>query len=474
MVVAVVEGRDVVQRPAPGLLEDLAVLAADLLDGLQAIRREARADHVEATQALLAEGLDRLVRVRLQPGLAAEARLKGEQPLVVGQAEPLRDLGVIYMRTGRTPQGYDALRKAFARDDDDPMTLFYLGIANEKLGKNETALRLFERYSSVPSDSPYRDLMEGRYQWLVREIAREEIRAMIAREEEMGGEIDARVVAVLPLAYQGGNERYAPLGRGLSEMLTVDLATIRRIRVVERVRLQALLDELELAQSSYVDPSSAPRVGRLLGAGRLVGGAYNVLGDEELRMDVALAELERQATSPDFETRSGALDDLFQLEKELVFRVIDRLGIELTPEEREAIETVPTRNLQAFLAYSRGLLEQDRGNYAAAAEAFGRAHQLDPDFEEAAEREQANESLSVAAGPPDQALIGAIRLSPPLPAASSSNINLLDNRLQEISQTVGTEFIPTQDARQPAAESSIAVPSGFLPDPPDPPRGQNQ
>ena len=33
-----------------------------------------------------------------------------------GEAKPLRDLGVIYMRTQRTPQGYDALRKAFARD----------------------------------------------------------------------------------------------------------------------------------------------------------------------------------------------------------------------------------------------------------------------------------------------------------------------------------------------------------------------
>ena len=293
---------------------------------------------------------------------------------------------------------------------------------------------------------------------------------MMAREEELAAEIDARVVAVLPLAYQGGNDRYAPLGRGLSEMITVDLASIRRIRVVERVRLQALLDELELAQSDYVDPSSAPRVGRLLGAGRLVGGSYNVLGDDELRMDVALAELEQQAASPDFETRSGALDDLFELQKELVFRVIDRLGIELTPEEREAIESVPTRNLQAFLAYSRGLLEQDQGNYATAAEAFGRARQLDPGFSEAASREQTSENLGAAAGSPDQALIGAIRVSPPLP--TSSSIDLLNNRLQEISETVGAEFIPTQDARQPAAESS-GVSREPLADPPPPPAGSS-
>lgn len=385
-------------------------------------------------------------------------------------ATALRDLGVIYMRTQRPSEAYEYLQQAFARDDRDPKTLFYLGLAAEKIGRRQAALRLYERYTDVPDDSPYRELMEGRYGWITRLIARDNIREMLAREEDLSGrEVSPRIVAVLPFAYQGENERYAPLGRGLSEMLMTDLAQIERLRLVERVRLQALLDELELAQSELVDPASAPRVGRLLGAGRLVGGAYNVLSDEELRMDVALARIEEQDRAPDFETRTGPLARLFALEKELVFRVIDQLDIELTAEERAAIETVPTENLQAFLAFSRGLEAEDGGDFEAAARAFQRAHALDPGFDRAAERAQQAEGLSAAGGSTDDALVTAVRLE----GGPTSEVDLLDTRLRNMAGNLGFG-VPVPDERQPAAESATAQEGAPLDDPPlPPPRGNN-
>lgn len=396
---------------------------------------------------------------------AEVARLQREIAENPGEAEPLRDLGAIYVRTQRPAEGYDYLQKAFSRDQNDPKTLFYLGVASEKIGKAQTARRVFERYAEVPEDSPYRRLMRGRYEWLVRQEIRREIAEMVQREQELAeGDVNARIVAVLPLTYQGENEQYAPLGRGLSEMISVDLSQINDLRLVERVRLQELLDELELAQSDYVDPSTAPRVGYMLGAGRLIGGAYNVL-DEDLRMDVALAELERDAAESDLETRSGALANLFDLQKELVFRLIDRLGIELTAEEEAAIERVPTQNLQAFLAYSRGLLEEDAGNFEAAAQAFQRARELDPGFERAAERERQADGLSAAAGPVDNALGAAIGIEP-LP----TTINLVDRRLRTLTGTIGAGFVPGQDSRQPAAESRV----DRLDDPPAPPPRSNQ
>lgn len=396
----------------------------------------------------------------------AVARLQREIAENPGDSGPLRDLGAIYVRTQRPVEGHDYLQKAFSRDQSDPKTLFYLGVASEKIGKMQTARRVFERYAEVPEDSPYRRLMQGRYEWLLRQEIRREIAEMVQREQELTEDnVNARIVAVLPLTYQGDNEQYAPLGRGLSEMISVDLAHINDLRLVERVRLQELLNELELAQSDYVDPSTAPRVGYMLGAGRLVGGAYNVLGDEDLRMDVALAELERGVGTSDMETRSGALTNLFELQKEMVFRIIDRLGIELTSEERAAIEYVPTENLQAFLAYSRGLLEEDAGNFEAAAQAFRRARELDPGFERAAEREQQAEGLSAAAGPVDNALNTAAALEPP-----PSTIDLIDIRLRTLTGTIGSSFVPGQDSRQPAAESRIDQ----LDDPPLPPPRNNE
>jgi hypothetical protein len=58
----------------------------------------------------------------------------------------------------------------------------------------------------------------------------------------------------------------------------------------------------------------------------------------------------------------------------------------LTPAERVAISERPTRDLAAFLLYSRGLEAEDRGDFAAAAQAFQEAARRDPAFREASEQ----------------------------------------------------------------------------------------
>ena len=396
------------------------------------------------------------------------ARLQREIAENPGDAEALRDLGAIYVRTKRANQGYKYLRKAFSRNRNDPKTLFYLGVASERIGKRQEAQQLYDRYTEVPEDSQFRTLMRGRYEWLLRQEVRRKMKELMAREDTLG--VSPNVVAVLPFAYQGDDERYEPLRYGLSEMITVDLASIDELTLVERTRLRELLDELELARSKYVDPSTAPRVGQLLGAGRLIGGGYNVLGGEELRTDLALADLDQAGQAPDLETRSDLLENLFQLEKEIVFQLVDQLGVELSPAERKEIERVPTRNLQAFLAYSQGLEAEARGDYEAAAQAFQRAQELDPGFSEAASQQEEAEGLSAAGGKTEEALQAARQIEAP-----ASGIDLTQNRQEIMSETVGTgppadEDDETSDERQPAQEQGDAI----LRDPPPPPSGGGQ
>lgn len=388
--------------------------------------------------------------------------------------EALRDLGVIYMRTGRSTQAYDTLKKAFSHLPEDPQTLFFLGLASEKVGRTQAALKLFRRYDEVPADSKYRELMEGRHEWLVREEARQNVRELMAQERQTGDQtvedVSPRTVAIMPFEYQGGEDRYAPLSRGLAEMMSTDLSHVNRLRVVERVRLQAILDELELAQSEYVNPETAPRVGRLLGAGRLVGGTYLVNDDGELRMHVSLADVTTGGQEPQLEDRQGSITELFELQKQVTFAVVDRIGVELTPQERAAIEEVPTENLQAFLAYSRGLLEEDRGNYGVAAEHYREAQQLDPNFEAAAEGERKSRGLNAAAGSQEAALAQAPEEDVPEP---ESTVDPVEERLTSMGANPtpdldGDEEEGGDDTRDPAQEATSADES-VLEDPPAPP-----
>jgi hypothetical protein len=90
------------------------------------------------------------------------------------------------------------------------------------------------------------------------------------------------------------------------------------------------------------------------------------------------------------------LDALFDLEKALVLQLFDSLGVRLTTEERNAIEQRPTRSLQAFLAYSRGLRLEDQGRYDEASRNFNEAVRLDPGF--GAARQKGAETSAAAVG----------------------------------------------------------------------------
>jgi TolB-like protein len=385
--------------------------------------------------------------------------------------EALRELGSIYLRTDRPSQAYDALKKSFSQRPEDPKVLFYLGLASEQVGRREAALKLFSRFDEVPEDSRYHTLMEGRYEWLSRQQARRQAREMVAQEQKQPADLEAEmssdVVAVVPMEYQGGDDQYAPLGRGLAEMFTTDLANVGRLKVVERVRLQAILDELELARSQYVDQSTAPRVGRLLGAGRLVGGSYLVTDDEQVRLQVTLANVGTGERMPQLENQRASLSDLFDLQTKVTFSIVDQLGVELTPQERAAIQEVPTQSIQAFLAYSRGLMEEDRGNFGTAAQYYRQAQQMDPNFEQAAQRSQKAEGMETAGGSQAKALSNAEQGGQQ--QQQSEGINVMNQTLQSLGAAPGG--MGGEQNRDPSQEEGTADDAAPLPDAPDPPSG---
>lgn len=400
-----------------------------------------------------------------------ESRLERRLANTPEDAAALRDLGSIYLRTDRPTQAYDALKKAYARRPDDPKVMFYLGLASEQVGRRQAALKLFRQFDEVPMESKYRTLMEGRYEWLTRRQAEQMARRLVAQEQERPGDPGqgaSDVVAVVPMQYRGGDEQYQALGRGLAEMFTTDLSNVGRLQVVERVRLQALLDELKLAQTEYVSASTAPRVGRLLGAGRLVGGSYLVTDQERIRLQVTLVDAGTGQRVPQLENQRARLDRLFDLQTRVTFSIVDQLGVELTPQERAAIQEVPTQSIQAFLAYSRGLMEEDRGNYGLAARYYGRAQQIDPTFNEARQRRQKARSVQAGGGSQAEALTSAAREDPLEETVSS--VDLVNQRLR--SMGVGVDGgAGDGDDRDPAQEFGEAEEETELDDPPAPPSG---
>ena len=69
------------------------------------------------------------------------------------------------------------------------------------------------------------------------------------------------------------------LKRSLSENLTVTLLQVAGLPVLERQRLKDLLAEHKVSATELADEDARVRLGRIVGAGRMVFGGYFVLGD---------------------------------------------------------------------------------------------------------------------------------------------------------------------------------------------------
>lgn len=233
-----------------------------------------------------------------------------------------------------------------------------------------------------PSTARGRDALAAQ-----RALADSAAKAAIARESTLdAATLSLSTVGVTPFAVAEGDSVLIALGYGLSDLMLGDLAVVKRLTIVDRVRTDALLRELVLVQRAFVDTARAPRVGRLLGAGRLVTGTLTPARDKG-QFVVGLRVVDsRTGAIGDALTAVAGLKQVLDAEKALVLRTLDLLGIEPTPAEREQIAQYQTRDLSALIAYGVGVQANARGDLAAARAAFREAVEADPAFTSARSR----------------------------------------------------------------------------------------
>lgn len=328
-------------------------------------------------------------------GPEAIARLERERASHP-QSEPvLRALGIAYYKSGNLKDARAALEQARTLNRRDGTVALYLGLTAEGQNDFATAREAYSSYVEYGRTSRVRHALEARLASLQRKELQEAARVAIRNEQQLAQVSGApNVVAVLPLRYSGADTSLKPLERGLADLLTTDLARSSRLTVVERLRLQAVLDEMKLQASGATDSSSNVRAGRMLQAGRLVQGSILQQGPQ-LRVDAAVIEVPttRVAGSTNDDR---ALDQLLVLEKNIALGLFQQLGVTLTTAERNAIEQRPTRSLAAFVAYSRGLLLEDEGQFESADVFYQNALRLDPGF--SAARAKSQETRRIIAG----------------------------------------------------------------------------
>jgi TolB-like protein len=272
--------------------------------------------------------------------------------------------------------------------------------------------------------------------------------AAAIRAERGAGRAADGALGVLPFRVGGSSPQLTALGFAVADLLATDLSRSGRLRLVERARLGEVLQELDLARAGTTDSASAPRVGRLVSAQRLVLGSLDSLPQGEFRVGVRLADVSSGTIDQVIDARAP-IGDILSAEKVLAFRIFEALGIDLTPAERALVEIRHTGNLEALAAYGRGVQAELSGDRRRALDEFRRASALDPAFGLAGTR-GAGLRAEAQRRPPAPVLLPGVRS---IDTPVSGTIDRLNRPLDVIT----TFTRPTGGPSDPAFPSTVVT-----------------
>ncbi len=195
---------------------------------------------------------------------------------------------------------------------------------------------------------------------------------------------DVKTIAIMPFdnhsvtKYQ---EELGPIGKGLAEMFRIDFQKISSLDVVERSKIDFVMQEQKLQQSGAVDKSTAVKAGKLLGAQYMVFGSFMQMDKNNTALMVRVVSVETSEIIASVDKRGKP--DYWKFCQELVVELAEDLDLALSDDVKKLIKEGGTESLDATKLYAKGLEFSDKYEYQKAYESFKQAYELDSSFVEA-------------------------------------------------------------------------------------------
>jgi tetratricopeptide (TPR) repeat protein/predicted Ser/Thr protein kinase len=174
------------------------------------------------------------------------------------------------------------------------------------------------------------------------------------------------------------------IGSGIAETVTADLKNLESITVIARAQVFEATKSLEASGTPVSDDRAALEVGRRIGATWIVAGAFQRVGPM-VRITAQFLEVKTAQVLRTVKV-DGRIDEIFDLQDRIVFELSQGLEVALDPSAIDQITRDETKSVEAYEAYSRGLmnLRMATGESVDRAIAqFERAVDRDPSYAEA-------------------------------------------------------------------------------------------
>jgi tetratricopeptide (TPR) repeat protein len=409
---------------------------------------------------------------------ALEPHAREGKRYIYYERDAVTGIGVVYWHMQRYETAIKILRMVTEKDPSYGKAYFYMGLSYEALGDDDNALDAYRNYPEIEPFDPYRQVLVGRFDFLVKRKILHDIELALKNEASLDiNQYPEKSVAVYSFLSLSDDKEWEPLQKGLADLVITDLAQVKELKIVERMKLDQLVSEIGLNASALTDPNNSPRLGKLVGARNFVKGSFLVMSDGKMTMDAGLYSFQNVG-APSSYSEDGNLSRLFQMEKSLVLRIIDCFGITLTTQQKEQILQIPTQNLDAFMSYCMGLDALDANDYKSAMVQFEEAYRLDPNFQKAKDwlilpdMWAATHSQNVNRVDRDVAYLTRRSTKGKLPYELQPQFMSVNDRLQWMGLRQNAGFLPGVESRKSFPEDEL-MGARILPDrlgePPRPP-----
>jgi TolB-like protein/tRNA A-37 threonylcarbamoyl transferase component Bud32/Tfp pilus assembly protein PilF len=189
-------------------------------------------------------------------------------------------------------------------------------------------------------------------------------------------------IAVMSFANVTGRPEDEWLGTGIAETVTADLENLKGVTVIGRERIFEVLRHLRSERGTASEEKAAVETARRVGARWLIGGAYQRFG-ETLRITARFVEVESGEVLRTVKI-DGRPEEIFELQDEIATKLTRDLCLTLDePEPAPELESDDTHSLEAYEAYSKGLVNiraDSRDSLDRAIALFEKAVALDPGY----------------------------------------------------------------------------------------------
>jgi TolB-like protein len=220
-------------------------------------------------------------------------------------------------------------------------------------------------------------------------VVRQALLAVVVGLGLVAGALQAQATrpSVVVLTFDNGGSYgldsldFAGLARGIPAALTADLARNPGVTTIDRAKAQAVVDQTGAAKSGRLDATAAARVGKQVGASYVVAGTFvDYYG--KVRIDARLIDTGTGTILQVVSTGQRQRSELPQMVADIASQLMSGSRLPALPAGTPPVARITT---DALVLYGRGVLAQDLGDKAAAADYYQRALKLSPDFTAAKE-----------------------------------------------------------------------------------------